>query len=117
MKLHSAEVEFIARLCHQANKAYCQAIGDHSQVDWEEAPEWQQASAVVGVQLHMNNPDSTPADSHKSWHAHKLLDGWRYGETKDPANKLHPCMVPFEELPQSQQAKDFIFHAIVKASI
>ena len=31
-------VEEIARVCHNVNKAYCEAIGDDSQVTWEEAP-------------------------------------------------------------------------------
>lgn len=27
----------------------------------------------------------------------------------------HPCMVPFAELPKEQQAKDFLFRAVVHA--
>ena len=38
-----------------------------------------------------------------------------YGEEKDPERKVHPCMVPFNELPREQQAKDFIFRAVVHA--
>lgn len=31
----------IARVCHEVNRAYCQALGDNSQPTWEEAPQWQ----------------------------------------------------------------------------
>jgi hypothetical protein len=41
------------------------------------------------------------------------LEGWSYDGIKDPVNKKHPCMVNFEDLPKTQQAKDFIFRAIV----
>lgn len=108
-------VEAIARVCHQVNKAYCASQGDYSQPDWEQAPEWQKSSARTGVVLHLNNPDAGPKASHDSWLAQKAEEGWSYGAYKDPEAKKHPCFVPFEDLPQSHQAKDFIFRAIVHA--
>jgi len=47
--------------------------------------------------------------------ADKEADGWVYGVIKDPAAKTHPCMVPFEQLPAEQRAKDLGFKAIVRA--
>lgn len=35
-------IEACAHAAHEANRAYCAAIGDLSQVAWECAPEWQQ---------------------------------------------------------------------------
>lgn len=102
----------IARLCHEVNRAYCQALGDNSQVPWEEAPEWQRESARMGVDLHLMG-DFGPEASHLSWMNVKVQDGWTYGSEKDVNKKEHPCMVPFSELPREQQAKDYIFRAIV----
>lgn len=107
-------LETIARVCHEANRAYCEALGDHSQVPWEDAPQWQRASARMGVDLHLM-ADVGPEASHIAWMTQKAQDGWIYGKTKDPDAKTHPCMVPFSELPVEQQAKDFIFRAIVHA--
>ncbi|MFH2219092.1 MAG: RyR domain-containing protein [Pseudomonadota bacterium] len=45
----------------------------------------------------------------------KVRDGWKYGPVKDPDKKEHPCCVPFAELPVEQQAKDFIFRAVIHA--
>ena len=104
--------EQIARTCHEANKVYCEAGGDDSQLAWEDAPKWQRDSAMSGVILHMDN-DIGPETSHISWMAQKESDGWKYGKTKDANKKTHPCMVPFEELPKDQQFKDFLFRAIV----
>lgn len=106
-------IQSLARAAHQINKAYCESIGDHSQVDWEQAPEWQKESAIVGVQFHINNPNATPEDSHKEWFALKESQGWKYGPVKDPEKKEHPCMVSYEQLDQSQRSKDYLFRAVV----
>lgn len=105
----------IARVCHEANRGYCASIGDMSQPTWEEAPDWQKESALKGVMHHIENPDSTPADSHTEWMAEKARTGWSYGDEKDPEAKTHPCMVPWEELPAEQRMKDVIFLSIVRA--
>ncbi len=109
-----AIVEIIARTCHEANRAYCQAIGDNSQKPWDESPEWQKESARNGVLFHLNG-DHGPEASHESWLAEKRADGWKYGPVKNPETKEHPCFVPYSELPLEQKAKDYIFRAIVHA--
>ena len=107
------EIEKIAKACHEVNRAYCLSLGDASQPAWEDAPQWQKDSAILGVKLHVNNPNAGPQASHESWMDQKIADGWKYGPTKDPEAKIHPCFVPFEKLPVEQQAKDFIFRAVV----
>lgn len=111
------KIETIARIAHEANRVYCKTLGDHSQPIWDEAPAWQKASAISGVEYHIANPDSSPQDSHNSWLAHKKADGWKYGPVKDPEKKEHPCFLPYDELPVEQQMKDHLFHAIVKAAM
>lgn len=103
----------IAKVAHEINRAYCAALGDETQVAWEDAPEWQRASAVAGVEMHLANPDATPEQSHESWLAQKLADGWEYGEVKDAHKKQHPCCVPYDQLPPEQKAKDYLFRAAV----
>lgn len=103
----------IAKVCHQANKAYCETLGDMSQADWENAPEWQRNSAINGVKFHLANPNARASASHEAWLAEKEANGWTYGEIKDEAKKSHPCMVPFAELSPSQQAKDHLFKGVV----
>lgn len=110
--MHSNQV---ARICHEANRAYCAALGDLSQKPWVEAPEWQRESAIHGVEFHQATPDAPPSASHESWLAEKRAAGWKYGPVKDDAKKEHPCFVPFEDLPPEQQVKDVLFSAIVRA--
>lgn len=107
--------EEIARVAYETNRAYCQSLGDNSQVAWEDAPQWQIDSFVTGVKLHINNPDASASASHESWMSEKLATGWKFGSVKDPEAKTHPCIVAFEELPVEQQAKDYIFRGVVHA--
>lgn len=106
-------LEDVARACHEANRSYCNSIGDNSQPAWEDAPDWQKQSAVNGVKHALENPDATPEDSHKSWLKEKEADGWKFGEVKDPDKKEHPCFVPYEQLPEEQRKKDEIFLSVV----
>lgn len=108
-------VELIAQVCHETNRAYCQTIGDNSQPLWQFAPAWQKQSAINGVNYHLSNPNSTPADSHNNWLAEKQADGWKYGPVKNPETKEHPCFVPYEDLPIEQQVKDLLFISVVRA--
>jgi len=105
--------ESVARACHEINRAYCQALGDYSQPAWADAPDWQRASARAGVDLHSSQPDAGPEASHVSWMKQKVAEGWVHGDVKDPEAKTHPCILPFNELPVEQQAKDYIFCAVV----
>jgi hypothetical protein len=108
-------IDATAKVCHEANRAWCELTQDFTQPHWEMAPDWQKNSARAGVRFHFSNPDSKPEDSHKEWFKAKEAEGWVYGDTKDTEAKRHPCMVPFEKLPKSQQMKDHIFHAVCHA--
>lgn len=107
----------IARVCHEANRGYCVALGDHSQPAWDDAPDWQKESAIVGVTFIQANPNASPSASHESWLAQKEADGWKFGVVKDPVAKTHPCFVPYDELPVDQRAKDCIFGAVARAML
>lgn len=109
------EVEAIAKVCHEANRAYCATLGDTSQLPWDQAPEWQKESAIKGVKFHLATPDAKPSASHESWLEEKRAAGWKHGPVKDAEKKEHPCFVPFEQLPPEQQAKDVLFTAVVHA--
>lgn len=105
-------IQACAMAAHEANRAYCRAIGDNSQVPYAEAPTWQKESAINGVEgvLAGNGPEA----SHESWLAEKKATGWKYGPTKDPERKEHPCFVPYDQLPPEQRLKDHVFVTVVR---
>jgi hypothetical protein len=107
------QIEEIAKVAHEVNRSYCLALGDDSQVPWEEAPDWQKDSAINGVKFHLAHPGVTPAMSHSAWLLQKDREGWTWGEVKDVERKQHPCFTPYDNLPVEQKAKDYIFSAVV----
>jgi hypothetical protein len=43
---------------------------------------------------------------HDRWMAAKLIDGWRFGDTRDDAVKLHPDIVPYDALSEARKDLD-----------
>lgn len=116
----NAPIEQTAKVCHEANRAYCETLGDNSQPSWDNAPDWQKDSAREGVKFHFAHFEKlgtvgSPGASHLKWLEQKQAEGWKYGPSKDSAKKEHPCFVPYGELPLDQRRKDYIFAAICKA--
>lgn len=111
-EINADMLDAIARVCHEANRAFCRTIGDNSQETWDVAPDWQKTSAINGVRFHLM-ADHGPQESHENWMKEKLADGWKYGEVKDAEAKTHPCLVPFRKLQLGQAMKDIIFRNIV----
>jgi len=104
----------IAKICHEANRAYCSSLGDTSHEPWALAPQWQCDSVQDGVRFLIANPEAGPSASHENWLRHKQSEEWVYGEKKNLLKKTHPCMVPYEDLPPEQKIKDSLFYAIVR---
>jgi hypothetical protein len=105
----------MAKTCHEVIRALCQAFGDSSIVSWENAPQWQKDSTFEQIKFALANPDAPVSATHDSWSAEKIAAGWVYGPIKDADVKTHPCLVPFDDLPSDQKAKDYLFRAVVKS--
>lgn len=62
-----------------------------------------------GVSL---GPDLAPIierlaeSAHEVWAERRLAEGWRYGESRNDATKVHPCLVPYTRLPETEKAYD-----------
>lgn len=107
-------VREIARVAHEANRGIQIAQGDEAiSPPWEEAPEWQKASTISGVEKALEG--ASPEELHRSWCEKKREDGWIWGPKKDAKLQTHPCLVPYDQLPSEQRLKDYVFAAIVNA--
>lgn len=105
----------IGRVTHEANRAYCLTLGDTSHLPWDQSRADLRESVISGVLNIMTGVVTRPGQSHQRWIDYKIADGWRYGPTKDIEAKTHPNLIPFEQLPQAEQLKDFMFVGIVRA--
>lgn len=43
---------------------------------------------------------------HEVWAQGRIEQGWTYGEERNDALKKHPCLVPYEDLPESEKEYD-----------
>jgi len=98
-----------AKLIHEATKAQNDARHENT-LDWDS----NKATIIAGIERMLENPNESPTENHTAWWNYKIAEGWKLGPVKDPVAKTHPCMVPYEELPPHQQAKDLVFQSIVK---
>lgn len=115
MDLTPADIDNIAIVCHEANRAYCRTIGDYNHEPWADTPLDLKNSVRSGVITHLENPDLTPESSHQNWLDFKAKDGWTYGPVKDFKLKQHPCFVAYGDLPTDDRLKDHLFKAIVNS--
>lgn len=43
---------------------------------------------------------------HEVWAQGRMAEGWTWGEQRDDQRKTHPCLVPYEELPDAEREYD-----------
>ena len=43
---------------------------------------------------------------HEVWSEGRMKEGWTYGEERDDAKKHHPCLVPYEDLTETEKEYD-----------
>ena len=43
---------------------------------------------------------------HQRWNAHRKINGWQYGAVRNDVKKLHPSIVDWENLSESEKQKD-----------
>jgi hypothetical protein len=43
---------------------------------------------------------------HEVWSQNRISQGWTYSPERNDALKQHPCLVPYEELPEIEKAYD-----------
>ena len=43
---------------------------------------------------------------HEVWAQSRTEQGWTYGEERSDVLKQHPCLIPYEELPEVEKAYD-----------
>lgn len=114
-KLPHLDIAQIAKVCHEANRAYCQTNGDFTHDAWENLTQERRDGLMKGVIYRLNNPGASQADAHAAWCASMIADGWKFGPKKDNETKVHPCLVPFDQLPTYHQLKDTLFGMIVNS--
>lgn len=50
--------------------------------------------------------ETIAANVHDVWAQGRISEGWTYGPTRDDAAKQTPCLVPYDQLPETEKAYD-----------
>ena len=69
-------------------------------------PEPIDTSDVVLTDDVMELSELIAKNTHEVWSAGRIRDGWTYGAERNDAAKHHPCLVPYEELSESEKEYD-----------
>ena len=121
------------------HEAYLRGLGDmHSSSAWEDLPEeikesnrkqadrisvilekqgyriapltdWRAADLVFGEVGGVDEVEAMARMEHDLWCQELLVDGWRKGSEKSKVQKIHPALVPWDDLPEDEKAKNKIF--------
>lgn len=43
---------------------------------------------------------------HEVWAENRISEGWSYGPERSDTLKQHPCLIPYDELPECEKAYD-----------
>lgn len=109
-----AEISRIAERCHEANRRHRRGLNEDPGPRWQDASSEMKLSAIEGVKKALDG--ATPEQLHESWLKFKADNGWTLGE-RDDEKKTHPCMVPYDQLPEGQKQKDALFHRSVENGV
>ena len=62
--------------------------------------------------------EALAANVHEVWAQTRLADGWKPGKKRDDNAKTHPCLIPYDRLPASEQAYDRVMVTqVIKAAV
>ena len=64
------------------------------------------SGAAAAFQISDDEIETLAITEHQRWAASRRLTGWRHGATRDNTNKLHPDLVPWDDLDEATREYD-----------
>lgn len=113
---HQVDAIKIARKAvHDLVRAYSIKHGSAPSPEWAGMSVETQEGTTTALLHHADmiragNPVS-PKESHEMWPESRKKEGWIYGKVKDFEKKIHPSLIPYDELPEVERRKDDLFIA------
>jgi len=75
-------------------------------------------ASSVDLSGHQLLVEALARNAHEIWADLRMRDGWAFGPMRDDVRKLHPCLVSFDDLQESDKECDRTFIAeVLKAAI
>lgn len=111
---HQKKIVGLAKICHEAQRAFCQTMGDFSHPNWDLTSPWYQKVMVECVTFVFNKV-SDVNQLHIFWSSQMTALGWSYGLVFNEKEKEHPNLKNFNDISFEEQIKYAIFMANVIA--
>jgi ryanodine receptor 2 len=83
-----------------------EAINERSMDSRKYIPQPMDTSAVELPEELTSLVEQMAKNVHDVWAQGRINAGWTYGAVRDDAKKTHPCLVPYDELPESEKEYD-----------
>jgi hypothetical protein len=110
MKLNERRAKFVydaARLAAEAAEAPIVPV------PWDEREQDFRDQFIKVIERQCGEQrSSSPEELHGSWMQSYLSMGWTYGEVYDREKRIHPDLVPYNQLGQLERDKDAVFVAL-----
>ena len=105
--------EEIAIIIHNITSKVPRPDGSHVGY-WNDLTDSQKQNAINAVKKIMSEPAKTAEELHDLWMLPLLDDGWIAGDFSIE-KKQHPCIVPFDRLPDTEVLKDELWSVLTEA--
>jgi len=109
------DIHQVALIAHEAGRMMQIVNGDPVSPTWDCLPNTDRERIVNGVCFALRKESPSPEEMHENWCKDMYADGYEAGEVLDRENLIHPNLVPYDQLPAPQQAKDALFGGIVSS--
>ena len=83
-------------------------------LSWDDLSESEKTLAEKAVLDLYSNPPRSAEENHELWMELKIKDGWTLGKY-DYEIKKHPCLIHFNDLPDSEICKDIVWEYLISA--
>jgi hypothetical protein len=106
-------IDDLARVAYEAIRALCQTQGVFGDPAWTCATPAERSVVVDAVRFRLQHPGGPVSLRHEGWMRLRTREGWKHGPVVDKWLKTHPLLVPFDQLPVRERAKEALFASIV----
>lgn len=69
-------------------------------------PQPMDTSNIVLPEALLDLTEQIAENVHENWSKGRVEEGWTYGEVRDDQKKTTPCLVPYDQLPESEKEYD-----------
>lgn len=104
--LHEIEFREIHRdLSGEIGNAARNLVDDSGECDVQDVGGKNADSMVLPEEL-MELAEKMAENVHNVWAKTRIEQGWTYGPERNDAEKKHPCLIPYDQLPEEEKVYD-----------